>query len=55
VNTDTRRKSSHSGEHDRVEVAIDSMVGVRDTKNRAVGTLTLPADGWAAFLGAVKK
>ena len=33
MSTDTRRESSHSGEHDRVEVAIDSMVDVRDTKN----------------------
>ena len=55
MSTDTRRKSSHSREQDRVEVAIDSTVDVRDTKNRAVGTLTLHADGWAAFLGAVKK
>jgi hypothetical protein len=55
VSTGNRRKFSHSGEHDCVEVAIDSMVGVHDTKCRAGGTLSLPANGHSAFRGAVKK
>ncbi|MQA12318.1 MAG: DUF397 domain-containing protein, partial [Pseudonocardiaceae bacterium] len=28
--------------------------GVRDTKNRTAGHLTVPAVEWTAFLGAVK-
>lgn len=39
-----------------VEVAMTSdAVGVRDTKNRAGGHLTVPASRFAAFIAAVKE
>ena len=50
------RKSSYSesgGNTSCVEVGRTSTeVGVRDTKNRAVGTLVFPADAWKAFLAS---
>jgi hypothetical protein len=46
------RKSSYSGtQGECVEVSVTSIdVGVRDTKDRDGGTLTLPASVWAALL-----
>ncbi|MFC0862439.1 DUF397 domain-containing protein [Sphaerimonospora cavernae] len=50
------RKSSISGGSGQcVEVAItDTVVGVRDTKNREGGTLVFNRDEWRAFLGGVR-
>ncbi|MFD9890580.1 DUF397 domain-containing protein [Amycolatopsis sp. NPDC059027] len=47
-------KSSHSGSQGGcVEVAVaPGIVGVRDTKDRQGGTLTVPAAAWSAFLKA---
>ncbi|MFD9966398.1 DUF397 domain-containing protein [Amycolatopsis sp. NPDC058986] len=47
-------KSSYSGSQTEcVEVAVaPSVVGVRDTKDRQGGTLTVPAAAWSAFLKA---
>ncbi|MFE0025886.1 DUF397 domain-containing protein [Amycolatopsis sp. NPDC059021] len=47
-------KSSHSGtQTECVEVAVSpGIVGVRDTKDRQGGTLTVPAAAWSAFLKA---
>jgi hypothetical protein len=46
------QKSSYSGsETNCVEVAMtQNVVGVRDTKDRDGGTLTLPISAWAALL-----
>jgi hypothetical protein len=46
------RKSSYSGtETECVEVSMtQSVVGVRDTKDRAGGTLSLSASAWTALL-----
>ncbi|QWF77735.1 DUF397 domain-containing protein [Amycolatopsis sp. CA-230715] len=46
------RKSSYSGNQgDCVEVAIGAdEVGVRDTKNRAAGNLTVAPAAWSAFV-----
>lgn len=47
----TWRKSSHSGnEGDCVEVAIARTVGVRDSKARAAGQLTVSRQAWSAAL-----
>lgn len=51
--TDTGWKtSSYSNKHDWmcVEVALGTVVGVRDTKDRERGQLTIGATAWAAFL-----
>lgn len=53
------RKSTHSGdkEGECVEVGLSvgsSPVGVRDTKDREGGQLTVPAEAWTGFLNAVK-
>lgn len=50
------RTSSYTQEAGQcVEVAITSeAVGVRDTKNRAGGHLTVPAAAFTQFLDAVK-
>ncbi|MEC3979219.1 DUF397 domain-containing protein [Amycolatopsis sp. H20-H5] len=38
-----------------VEVALDlPRVGVRDTKDRTGGELTVGSRGWAAFVGSLK-
>jgi hypothetical protein len=37
-----------------VEVASGDGVTVRDTKNRAGGTLAFTADAWAAFTASLK-
>lgn len=46
------RKSSYSGsETECVEVALtQNVVGVRDTKDRDGGTLSLSASAWSALL-----
>lgn len=50
------RKSSYSGDQTNcVEVALGSVVGVRDTKDRAAGALTLAAGSWSVFLAEVRK
>ena len=49
------RKCTHSaGDGNCVEVATTRAgVGVRDTKNRAAGRLTVPHNAWQAFTHAV--
>ncbi|WP_103353040.1 DUF397 domain-containing protein [Amycolatopsis sp. CA-128772] len=51
------RKSSHStNDSNCVEVATSpSTVGVRDTKDREGGHLTVPAPAWAAFLSSAAR
>jgi hypothetical protein len=51
------RTASYSGANggECVEVAsTDEAVMVRDTKNRAGATLTVPATAWQAFIAAMK-
>ena len=50
------RKSTYSanGGQDCVEVAGDDAVLVRDTTNRAGGTLTVTATAWSKFTNTVK-
>jgi hypothetical protein len=51
-------KSSYSSGDDAncVEVATSSTtVGVRDTKDRAAGHLTIPAPAWTAFLNSAAR
>ncbi|MEV8615936.1 DUF397 domain-containing protein [Amycolatopsis sp. NPDC051373] len=49
------RKSSRSsgGSNNCVEVAVSATprVGVRDTKDREAGHLTVTSEAWSAFLG----
>lgn len=49
------RKSTYSaGDGNCVEVAtIQEGIGIRDTKNRAIGHLTVPAVAWQRFAHAV--
>ncbi|WP_067967866.1 DUF397 domain-containing protein [Nocardiopsis trehalosi] len=50
----TWHKSSYSGaQSDCVEVAEGAVTLVRDTQNRDLGTLEVPAREWAAFVAAV--
>ncbi|MDT7729620.1 MAG: hypothetical protein QOI21_6196 [Actinomycetota bacterium] len=49
------RKSSHSGQEDCIEIALGSVVGVRDTKDRAGGVLTVSSGSWSVFLLEVQK
>lgn len=45
------RKSSYSGPNDNcVEVALGPVVGVRDTKARHAGQLTVSARAWRSVL-----
>jgi len=44
------RKSSYSGEDKCVEVALGAVSQIRDTKDRAGGTLTISTRSWDAFL-----
>ena len=51
------RTASYSGANggECVEVAsTDEAVMVRDTKNRAEATLSVPASAWQAFIAAMK-
>ena len=50
------RKSTYSAGNggDRVEVASDGMVLVRDTTNRDGGALGLSAAAWERFLGTIR-
>ncbi len=53
------RKSSRSSPNNGncVEVGFTddgAVTGVRDTKDRSYGTLSVSADAWAAFLANVK-
>ena len=50
------RKSSYSGQESNcVEVGSGpTVVGVRDTKDRAAGYFTTTPDQWSTFIGAVK-
>jgi hypothetical protein len=51
------RKSSYSGPSggDCVETATGSgMVLVRDTANRAGGTLSIPGDAWKSFVATLR-
>ncbi|MGW1803727.1 DUF397 domain-containing protein [Streptomyces sp. NPDC002078] len=56
---DNWRKSSYSGPGDGnecVEIAnTRTRVAIRDSKDPAVGTLTVPAGSFALFIGALKK
>jgi len=49
------RKASYSGQgQDCVEVRLDVVVGVRDTKAREAGKLDVPGEAWRALLAAVR-
>jgi hypothetical protein len=46
------KTSSYTGEQGNcVEVKLTLVVGVRDTKNRAAGSLEVPGSAWRALLG----
>jgi hypothetical protein len=50
------RKSSYSGDQTNcIEIALGSVVGVRDTKDRAGGVLTVSSGSWSVFLLEVQK
>lgn len=52
------RKSSYSGNVNQscVEVApLRAGIGVRDTKDRGLGHLRVPAGQWRAFISSVKR
>ncbi|GAB3510456.1 DUF397 domain-containing protein [Amycolatopsis cihanbeyliensis] len=52
----TWRKSSRSANTNScVEVAVGSVVGVRDTKDRQAGALYLPPAGWRAFTDTIRR
>ncbi|MGH4032486.1 DUF397 domain-containing protein [Actinomycetota bacterium Odt1-20B] len=55
----TWRKSSYSGSGDGnncVEIAnLPTQVAVRDSKNPAHGTLTVPADAFTSFIETIKE
>jgi hypothetical protein len=50
---DTWRKSTYSGGNggECVEVGLAGMIVVRDTQDRAGGTLAFTIDAWVTFLG----
>lgn len=52
----TWRTSSYSANGGEcVEVAVtNAAVGVRDSKHRAAGHFTVPADRWSAFLRTLR-
>ncbi|WP_410643174.1 DUF397 domain-containing protein [Amycolatopsis sp. lyj-346] len=51
----TWRKSSYSGsETDCVEVCLAESVGVRDTKARHLGRLTVSRAAWTALISVVQ-
>ena len=48
------RKSTYSGHEDNcVEVALGPVVGVRDTKARGAGQLTVSSAAWQSVLAAL--
>lgn len=53
------RKSSYSGTHNQsecVEVGTGpGVIGIRDTKNRPAGHLSVPRTAWRAFLRTVRR
>lgn len=50
------RKASRSANTDNcVEVALDAVVGVRDTKARAAGELTVTSEAWRAMLATISR
>jgi hypothetical protein len=56
LNVGVWRKSSYSGDQTNcVEVALGSVVGVRDTKDRAAGVLTMSSGSWSVFVAEVRK
>ncbi|MGW4060934.1 DUF397 domain-containing protein [Amycolatopsis sp. NPDC004747] len=48
------RKSSYSQHTDCVEVAVSTTVGVRDTKSRHLGQLTVSRAAWTALISVVQ-
>lgn len=49
------RKSSYSQANSEcVEVAVSEEIGVRDTKNREAGQLTVSREAWQGVLAAVR-
>lgn len=57
TNNDRWRKSSYSGgqSNDCVELDVAAgHTGIRDTKNRAKGTLSVSATSWFSFMEAIK-
>jgi hypothetical protein len=55
--TNWRKSPRSSGGGNCVEVAHTSdgaLIGVRDTKNRARGTLVFSRDEWLAFIASAK-
>jgi len=56
VDTVTWRKSSYSAnEGECVEVSVARCVGVRDTKDRSSGQLTVARDAWCELLGRLRE
>ena len=56
--TTWRKSTRSSGGSNCVEVAIADdapVVGMRDTKNRATGTLVFTSHEWQAFIGGVRE
>ena len=55
VSSTVWRKSSYSGANDScVEVALGPVVGVRDTKARRSGRLTVSAAAWRGVLDRLR-
>ncbi|WIX83253.1 DUF397 domain-containing protein [Amycolatopsis carbonis] len=49
------RKSSYSQQESAcVEVAVSEEIGVRDTKNREAGQLTVSREAWQGVLAALQ-
>ncbi|MFE0027705.1 DUF397 domain-containing protein [Amycolatopsis sp. NPDC059021] len=56
VALDTWAKSSYSGgEGNCVEVAMEAAVGIRDTKDRPGGQLTVSHQAWSAALASLRR
>jgi hypothetical protein len=54
VSSTVWRKSSYSGHEDNcVEVALGAVVGVRDTKARAAGQLSVSSAAWQSVLAVL--
>ncbi|MGJ7905623.1 DUF397 domain-containing protein [Actinopolyspora sp. H202] len=51
---DWRTSTRSAGQGNCVEVAVGSLVGVRDTKDRGGGMLTFTAEHWSEFLDELK-